>query len=66
MSVINRERNGYHMKKQRGGTQQPTGMIGAAALSDAPQELSGLVREIGNHRVLSAYTAHGVSCTASS
>jgi hypothetical protein len=36
-------------------------------LSDAPQELSGLVREIGNHRVLSAYTAHGaVSCTASS
>jgi hypothetical protein len=31
MSVINRERNGYHMKKQRGGTQQPTGMIGAAA-----------------------------------
>ena len=36
-------------------------------LSDASQELSGLVREIGNHRVLSAYTAHGaVSCTASS
>jgi N-ethylmaleimide reductase len=35
--------------------------------SDALQELSGLVREIGNHRVLSAYTAHGaVSCTASS
>jgi hypothetical protein len=31
MSVINRERNGYHMKKQRRGTQQPTGMIGAAA-----------------------------------
>ena len=31
MSVINRERNGYHTKKQRGGTQQPTGMIGAAA-----------------------------------
>jgi ABC-type proline/glycine betaine transport system ATPase subunit len=31
MSVNNRERNGYHMKKQRGGTQQPTGMIGAAA-----------------------------------
>ena len=36
-------------------------------LSDAPQELSGLVREIGNHRVLSAYTTHGaVSCTATS
>ena len=36
-------------------------------LSDAPQELSGLVREIGNHRVLSAYTVRGaVSCTASS
>jgi len=36
-------------------------------LSDASQELSGLVREIGNHRVLSAYTTRGaVSCTASS
>ena len=36
-------------------------------LSDAPQELSGLVREIGNDRVLSAYTVHGaVSRTASS
>jgi hypothetical protein len=31
MSVINREWNGYHMKKQRGGKQQPTEMIGAAA-----------------------------------
>ena len=29
--LSDRERNGYHMKKQRRGTQQPTGMIGAAA-----------------------------------
>jgi len=67
MSVINRERNGYHMKKQREAARwYATAQWDdwRCGLSDAPQELTGLVREIGNHRVLSAYTAHGaVSCT---
>jgi hypothetical protein len=34
MSVINRERNGDHMKKQRGGTHQPTGNDWRGGLSE--------------------------------